>query len=102
MDASHTERNPIEELAEEFLDRYRRGEWPSVQDYAARHPQLADKIRTLFPTLLVMEKVRPGPLEAFAPDEPRGAPRLQRLGDYRILREVGRGGMGLVYEAEQE
>ncbi len=31
----------------------------------------------------------------------RGA-RLERLGDFRVLREAGRGGMGVVYEAEQE
>jgi serine/threonine-protein kinase len=42
-------------LLEEFLARARRGAGPSVEDYAARHPELAGPIRELFPTLLVLQ-----------------------------------------------
>jgi serine/threonine protein kinase/WD40 repeat protein len=79
-------------VTEDFLARWRRGERPSPEEYAAAHPGLARHIRELFPALLLVEEdARRCP--------PAGPPEV--LGDYRILREVGRGGMGVVYEAEQ-
>src|SRR5262249_31130029 len=55
MSTSSDERNPVELLAEDFLDRKRRGEHPTLQDYLERHPELAEEIRDLFPALLMME-----------------------------------------------
>jgi serine/threonine-protein kinase len=83
-------------VAEEFLQRYRRGERPPLTEYSARYPDLAEQIRELFPALVMMEDVRPDPQTA------AGAGAPWRLGEYRIVREIGRGGMGVVYEAEQE
>jgi WD40 repeat protein/serine/threonine protein kinase len=89
----------FEELAEEFAARLRRGERPGLQEYIDRCPDLADEIRELFPALAEVERVkedqpaRPGAAEVAA--------ALGQVGDYRVLREVGRGGMGVVYEAEQ-
>ena len=99
------ERNRVEVLAEEFLSRYRRGEGPSLTDYAARYPELAGEIREVFPALLLVEEAGPrwaGPGEPRVPPRPGGDRVPERLGDFRIIREVGRGGMGVVYEAVQE
>ena len=95
-------------LAEEFLDRYRKGERPSIVEYVNRHPHLAEEIREVFPTMAMMENIAIDNSLPRARTPARSGRQghtaelgVKQLGDYRIIREAGRGGMGIVYEAEQ-
>jgi serine/threonine protein kinase/Flp pilus assembly protein TadD len=88
----------VAELADEFRARLRRGEQPAVEEYAARHPQHAAVLREVLTAMLLLER----PLDSGADGPgPGEAPLTDCLGDFRLLREIGRGGMGIVYEAEQ-
>ncbi|MEM9659934.1 MAG: protein kinase, partial [Planctomycetota bacterium] len=93
-------RDPVEALAAEYLERRRNGECPRVDQYAADHPELADEIRDLFPTIAALEQLKQRPIGQPA-DGATPIESLQRLGDCRLVREIGRGGMGVVFEAEQ-
>jgi eukaryotic-like serine/threonine-protein kinase len=99
---SGAERDPLEMLAEEFVERHRRGERPPLSEYTGKYPHLAEAIVDLFPALLVMEQVKPAGDERLDRDGPSAGPTTDRIGDFRILREIARGGMGVVYEAMQE
>src|SRR5262245_29271823 len=87
----------VARVADEFLARRARGERPGVEEYAARHPQAAPLLRKVLASLEILGvSASPG---AAAPGDGRAA--AGTLGDFRLIREVGRGGMGVVDEAEQ-
>jgi serine/threonine protein kinase/Flp pilus assembly protein TadD len=90
----------LADLIEEITDKLRTGAAVDVEVYVARYPERAEQIRELLPALELLAVAGSSP----ANGEPApGGPPLPSgvLGDFRLLREVGRGGMGIVYEAEQ-
>src|SRR6266404_7399546 len=103
MSSSESRSELVLELAEEFLERYRKGQRPALREYIDRHPELAAEIKEVFPAMAMMENIAVAD-ESLAEPAARGlaaTASLRQLGDYRIIREIGHGGMGVVYEAEQ-
>ncbi len=97
----------VVELAEEFVDRYRNRERPSLKEYTDRYPECADEIREVLPAMALIENIAVAD-ESVASESteagqssPGNLPVPEQFGDYRVIREIGHGGMGLVYEAEQ-
>jgi eukaryotic-like serine/threonine-protein kinase len=94
-----TDDSMIGQLAEEFTSRVRKGELPDVEEYVNRYPQLAGRIRELFPMLMLLEGIGDTRGSAAIPAVSSPLSENSAFGSYHIKREIGRGGMGIVYEA---
>jgi hypothetical protein len=86
-------------VADEYLARLKRGELPRLEAYTARCPELAQDLADLFATLQAVNAAKAEETERFEALDEELVNHM--LGDFRIIREIGRGGLGTVYEAEQ-
>ena len=97
------EDSAVIQAVQEYLAALEAGRKPDRREFLDRYPGIADALAECLDALEFMQTAAPQVQPAADSPQPssEGLYAGTPLGDFRIIREIGRGGMGVVYEAEQ-
>jgi eukaryotic-like serine/threonine-protein kinase len=101
--------DPLDGIIAEYLQAIEAGKAPSRETWLAQHPEHAERLRAFLKDwdavgqdaskFKLPASIGDGETVGFAPTT--SLPTLRYLGDYELVSEIARGGMGVVYRARQ-
>ena len=88
----------LPDIIELYMQSVRSGEDVSISSFAARWPQYETELKEILPITLMLEDIQRTELTKSAAKKPELPKIPEQIGKYKIIREIGHGGMSAVYE----